>query len=148
MRYASDLTDQEWEQIRPYLEYANGYGNRRKHPIRSLLNAIFYVNKTGCQWRMLPGEFAPWQTVYTYYRRLCERGKWEEILDALNQKTREKKGRNATPSLLIVDAQSVKTAAHGDRRGYDGGKKNQRSEANHSGGYARILASRASERCQ
>jgi putative transposase len=131
MSYPSDLTDEQWELIRPCLEYENGYGNRRKHPIRQVLNGIFYVNKTGCQWRMLPNEFPPWQTVYIYFSRLCERGKWEEILDALNQKSRQKKGRNDSPTLAIVDAQSVKTTAHGDRRGYDGGKKNQRTKTLH-----------------
>lgn len=131
MRYTSNLTDEQWELIRPYVEYSNGYGNRRKHPIREVLNAILYLNKTGCQWRNLPTDFPYWKTVHTYYSRLCERGKWEEILDALNKMSRQKKGRNETPTLAIVDAQSVKTTAHGNRRGYDGGKKSERTETLH-----------------
>lgn len=129
MRYPSDLTDEQWELIRPHLEYENGYGNQRKHPIRVMIDAILYLNKSGCQWRMLPKEFPPWKSVYTYYRRLCIRGVWEKILDALNRASRTKKNRSSSPSSVIVDAQSVKTTGHGDRRGYDGGKKNQRTKA-------------------
>ena len=108
MSYPSDLKDNEWEIIRPFLEYNNGYGNRRKHSIRVLINAIFYVVKTGCQWKYLPKEFPNWKTVYGYYSRLCIRGIWDKILET---------------SFIIIDSQSVKTTGKGENKGFDGGKK-------------------------
>ena len=125
MRYQTDLTDREGETIRLHFEYRNGYGNRRKHPIRTMLNAIFYVIKTGCQWRMLPKEFPPWQSVYAYYRRLCQAGRWEKALDDLNRLDRLRRGREPSPSYAIVDSQSVKTVYRGSKRGFDGGKKSK-----------------------
>jgi len=88
------------------------------------MNAIFYVVKSGCQWRMLPKDFPCWQTVYTHYSRLCERGTWEKILDKLNQLNREQKGKSKDPTYALVDSQSVKTVYRGKKRGFDGGKKN------------------------
>ncbi|MBI1387174.1 MAG: transposase [bacterium] len=123
MSYQTDLTDREWNLIRHHFEYENGYGNRRKHPIRTMLNAIFYVAKTGCQWRMLPKDFPPWTSVYTYYRRLCQRGTWEQVLDELNRLHRVQQGLSESPSFAIVDSQSVKSAGKGSKRGFDGGKK-------------------------
>ena len=90
-----------------------------------MLNAIFYVIKTGCQWRMLPKEFPPWSSVYSYYRRLCEREVWEKVLDDLNRISRERQERNPSPSYAIVDSQSVKTVYRGSERGFDGGKKGE-----------------------
>jgi transposase len=84
--YNSDLTDKEWEEIEPFLTYENGYGNRRKHSARYIVNAILYLVTSGCSWRLLPKCFANWKTVYTYYRRLCIRGTWSQILEALVKK--------------------------------------------------------------
>jgi len=92
MSYPSDLTDEQWELIRSHFEYSNGYGNRRKHAIHDMINAIFYVVKTGCQWRQLPTNFLNWKSVHSYYSRLCKRGIWETALDELNRKNRTKKG--------------------------------------------------------
>jgi len=128
MNYPSDLTDREWESIRHHFEYENGYGNRRKYPVRTMLNAIFYVVKSGCQWRMLPHDFPRWTSVYSYYRRLCQRGTWERVLDDLNQKHRLQQGRSASPSYSIIDSQSVKSAGKGAKRGFDGGKKGEGPE--------------------
>ena len=127
--YPSDLKDKEWEQIRQHFEYSNGYGNQAIHPRRSLVNGILYVVKTGCQWRMLPRDFPPWQTVYGYFWRLSRTGVWERVLAELVKTKRLKSGRNEHPTLLIIDAQSVKNAGKGEQRGFDGGKKNQGTKA-------------------
>ncbi|MBD3266055.1 transposase [bacterium] len=133
MRYPSDLTDREWERIRHHFEYTNGYGNRRIHSIRETLNAIFYVNKTGCQWRQLPKDFSKWKTVYSYYYRLCKRGTWEKVLDDLNQMDRKKSNRSSSPSYLIVDSQSVQTYYGGPEQGFDGGKKGKETQTTYWG---------------
>ncbi len=125
--YASDLRDEDWERIRHYFEYENGYGNRAIHTRRSLINGILYVVKTGCQWRMLPKDFPPWKTVYGYFRRQSQLGIWEKMLKELVKTRRLRAGRNEHPSMLIIDAQSVKTTGKGEQRGFDGGKKNQGS---------------------
>ena len=123
--YPSDLKDKEWDQIRHFFEFRNGYGNRAVHSRRSLVNGILYVVKTGCQWRMLPKDFPPWKTVYGYFRRLSLLGVWEQVLKELVKTRRIQSGRNEHPSLLIIDSQSVKTTGKGEQRGFDGGKKNQ-----------------------
>ena len=118
-RYDSDLTDAQWERIKPHLDWQR----RRKYDLRrDILDALFYLAKTGCQWRMLPREFAPWSTVYYYFRR------WKTKLiarlhGALRRTVRELAQREPTPSLGIIDAQSVKASSHGGVRGYDGGKR-------------------------
>lgn len=124
--YPSDLTEAEWESIRHHFEYSNGYGNRAIHTRRALINGILYVAKSGCQWRMLPKDFPPWKTVYGYFRRLSQIGIWEKVLADLVKKKRLQEGRNEHPSLLIIDAQSIKTSGKGEQRGYDGGKKSKR----------------------
>jgi len=132
MAYPSDLTDKEWELIRHNFEFSNGYGNRAIHTRRALVNAIFYWIKTGCQWRMLPKEMPPWKTVYGYFSRLCKKGIWQKVLAELVRKKRLQQGRSEMPTLLVIDAQSVKTAGKGEKRGFDGGKKNKRTQASNS----------------
>lgn len=126
MGYPSDLRDKDWELIEHHFAMGK-YGNRAIHSRRSLVNGILYVVKTGCQWRMLPKDFPPWKTVYGYFRRLSQLGIWEKVLADLVKLKRLKSGRNEHPSLLIIDAQSVKTAGKGEQRGFDGGKKGQRT---------------------
>ena len=88
------------------------------------MNAILYINKTGCQWRMLPSDFAPWQTVYYYFRKWKLEGVFEEVMDALHSLIRKQAGREESPSLGIMDSRSVKTSHHVDSdRGIDGNKK-------------------------
>ena len=105
-------------------EYSNGYGNRAIHSRPTLVNAILYLVKTGCQWRMLPPSFPPWKTVYGYFRRLSQKGIWQQVLAELVKEKRIRQGRNPSPSRLIMDSQRVKTANKGASRGFDGGKKN------------------------
>jgi putative transposase len=126
MGYPSDLTDKEWVLIEHHF-VAGSYGKRRKHPIKILINAVFYLTKTGCQWRQLPENFPPWPTVHSFYHRAKKRGLWEKILRDLVSKSRKAMGRNGSPSYSLIDSQSVKTTGKGEARGIDGGKKNKRS---------------------
>ncbi|NJR75970.1 MAG: transposase, partial [Scytonema sp. CRU_2_7] len=102
MKYPSDVTDEQWAMIEGYFDVGN-YGKSRKHPQRLLVNAVFYVIKTGCQWRYLPKDYPPWKSVYSFYMRANHRGLWEEIMKMLVAKDRMAKGRNAQPSYGLID---------------------------------------------
>lgn len=131
--YPSDLTDDEWEGIKHFFERPDPRGNKGIHEKRTIVNAIFYVVKGGIQWRMMPNDLPPWETVYDHFKRLCERGVWEQVLDALNRKHREKENRKPTPSYAIVDSQSVKTIYDSEDIRFDGGKKGKRKKKTHRG---------------
>lgn len=118
MLYSSDLTDAQWQTIEPLFQRQQ----RRKHHPRDILNALFYLNKTGCQWRWLPASFPPWQTVYYHFRQWMASGLLERLTDRLRRVVRLKAGRDPSPSLAIIDSQSVKTSHVGGLRGFDGGK--------------------------
>lgn len=122
MSYPSDLSDEEWDLIKFHFDTKN-YGKSRKYTKRALTNAVFYLIKTGCQWRFLPKEYPPWKSVYSFYRRANQKGIWEKMMHALVEKSRIKKGRNANPSYSLIDSQSTKTTDKAVGRGIDGGKK-------------------------
>jgi putative transposase len=123
MRYTSDLTDSEWNLISNCFGKPSKKGRPREHSFRELLNAIFYLTKTGCQWRNLPEHFAPWRTVYHYFRLWKKNGFWEAIHAHLREFVRLMDGRNRHASAAIIDSQSVKSTEVSDERGYDAGKK-------------------------
>ena len=118
------LSDAEWHCIGPHLPGPAGRGRPRLHGLRAILDAGFYVLKSGCPWRLLPKDFPPWKTVYDWFRRWSIDGTWETMNRALRRRLRRDLGRDPEPSASIVDARSVKTTGvGGEKRGFDGGKK-------------------------
>jgi len=127
MNYQTDLTEKQWCEIE-HLFLTGNYGKKRKHDKRSLINAVFYLTKTGCQWRFLPSNFPPWKTVYSFYMRAKSRGIWGKMMRFLVKESRVRMGRNPDPSYSLIDSQSIKTTNKSEARGIDGGKKNKRSQ--------------------
>lgn len=115
--YPTDLNESQLELLQTYLVTPlpdkAGRGRPTKQEFRREVNAILYVVKTGCQWRMLPKEFPPWQSVYGYFRRWRLDGTWDRVMHALREQARSQAGRKADPTVAIVDSRSVKTASKG-----------------------------------
>ena len=113
--YPSDLTDAQWAQLAGLLPGPRGRGRPRVTDARRVVDGILYVLRTGCQWRYLPREYPPWQTVYWYFRRWQHDGTWTRANAALRRRVRQGAGRHLDPAAAVIDSQSVKTTERGGR---------------------------------
>jgi putative transposase len=121
--YPSNLSDTEWDCLQRLLPARSSHARLRRHSLRSVFDALFYLLRTGCPWRYLLSNFPPWQTVYYHWRQFCRTGLWTLLYRALREAERRRVGRDPNPSAAIMDAQSVKTVEESGRiRGYDAHK--------------------------
>ncbi len=130
-RYPTELTDAQWAWVEPLLPKPDPKkgGRPRRYSHREVLNALFYLEKTGCQWRMLPREYPPWNLVWQHSRRWRDDGTLERVRLALNQRVRREAGKQALPSVALVGSQSVKTALKGGSAASTGARRSRGASA-------------------
>ena len=121
--YPTDLTDKQWAKLKPHLPSENTRGAPRRVELREIMNALLYLSRTGSQWRLLPHDFPPWQTVYQYFHHWRDDGTWERLNRDLRIEVRRSESREDDPSAAILDSQSIKCTETSGSRGYDAGKK-------------------------
>jgi len=121
--YPTDLSDEQWKLLELMLPPPELFGRKRRVDLRAVLNALCYVARAGCQWRLLPREFPKWQTVYYYFRKWRENDWFMALNQSLRKRVRQTSGKQENPSAAIIDSQSVKTDEQAAARGYDAGKK-------------------------
>lgn len=138
--YPTDVTDAQWSLVAAYLQPNRGRGRPTQLDLRAVLNALLYFTRTGCQWRLLPGEYPQWESVRYYFDKWTRDGTLERIQRALVRQARAQGGRPAPPTASIIDSQSVKSTEAGGERGWDGGKKGAGAQAPFGGGHGRVAA--------
>jgi len=121
--YPSDLTNEQWEEIEEFFPQ----GPNSEHHKRSLVDAVLYLKDNGIKWRAMPHDYPHWSTVHSFYYRARKSGIWDKVLKATVVKVRKAAGRSESPTYGIIDSQSSKTVYASEERGFDGGKKNQRT---------------------
>ncbi len=128
-QYPTDLTDAQWKRIEPLIPPAKPGGRPRSTDMREVLDAIFYITRTGCAWRMLPHDFPHWRTVYEFFSAWRDDDTWATMNARLRERVRRQAGRKSEPRIGVLDSQSTKMSDQAGERGYDAGKKGQRPQA-------------------